>query len=185
MKAFRRLGVAALVALAGVALDAGMVEAQAATAGRIVFIDSQRLVSGAPGAAEAQQTLEREIGSAREEVQRMEATLDSLSTSYDQRQVMLSPEARRQLQEEIRGRQREFQARAMQLEQQAAQRQAELLQPIMTRIQQVIDQLRQERDYALVLDAAEGGVLAADPALDITDDVLSRLRSPAQGPAGQ
>lgn len=166
--------VAAAAALIGFASGA---EAQQATQGQIVYMNSQQVIAGAPGAREAQATLEREMGAARTEVQTMEQTLDSMMTSYEQRQVMLSPEARRELQEEIRGRQREFQQRAMQLEQEAGARQQELLQPIMARVQQVIDALRAERGYALVLDASEGGLISADPALDITQEVLTRLRA--------
>jgi outer membrane protein len=169
-----------MAALAGAVLLAGSpAEAQQATQGQIVFINSQQVVAAAPGAREAQSTLEREMGALRTEVQGMETTLDSMMTSYEQRQVMLSPEARRQLQDEIRTRQREFQQRAQQMEQQAGARQAELLQPIMARVQQVIDALRAERGYALVLDAAEGGLISADPALDITQEVLTRLRATA------
>ena len=173
MKHIRMFAAAALVMVATAA------EAQQATQGQIVFINSQQVIAAAPGAREAQSTLEREMGTLRTEVQGMEATLDSMMTSYEQRQVMLSPEARRQLQDEIRTRQREFQQRAQQMEQQAGARQAELLQPIMARVQQVIDALRAERGYALVLDAAEGGLISADPALDITQEVLTRLRATA------
>lgn len=165
------------IALVLTALAFQPASAQQATQGRIVFINSQQVVAAAPGAREAQTTLEQEMGTMRTQVQQMEATLDSMMTSYEQRQVMLSPDARRTMQEEIRTRQREFQQRAMQMEQQAQQRQAELLRPIMARVQQVIDALREERGYALVLDAAEGGLISADPSLDITQEVLTRLRA--------
>jgi Skp family chaperone for outer membrane proteins len=170
-----------LVAAAAIlAAAASPLSGQQATQGRVVFLNSQQVLAAAPGAREAQATLEREMGELRAEVQGMEETLDSMMTVYDQRQVMLSPEARREMQEQIRTRQREFQGRAMQMEQQASARQAELLQPIMARVQQVIDALREERGYGLVLDAAGGGVISADPTLDITLEVLTRLRSTAQ-----
>ena len=156
-------------------------EAQQATQGQIVFINSQQVIAAAPGAREAQSTLEREMTDLRTQVQQMESTLDSMMTTYEQRQVMLSPEARREMQDSIRTRQREFQGRAQQFEQQMQARQAELLQPIMARVQQVIDALRAERGYSLVLDAAEGGLISADPALDVTQEVLSRLRATPSG----
>jgi len=153
--------------------------ARAQAPAQIVFINSQEVLAGAPGAREAQSTLEQEMSQLRTQVQAMEQTLDSMMTVYDQRQVMLSPEAKREMQDEIRARQREFQGRAQQMEQQASQRQAELLQPIMSRVQEVIDALRVERGYALVLDAAEGGLISADPSLDVTQEVLTRLRAAA------
>ena len=170
--------VAAMGALLVLAASA---QAQQATQGQIVFINSQQVIAAAPGAREAQSTLEREMTDLRTQVQQMESTLDSMMTSYEQRQVMLSPESRREMQDSIRARQREFQGRAQQFEQQMQARQAELLQPIMGRVQQVIDALRTERGYALVLDAAEGGLISADPALDITQEVLTRLRATPSG----
>lgn len=75
--------------------------------------------------------------------------------------------------------QREAQQRAMQLEDQAAKRQNELVEPVMRKIQEVIDAIRSEGKYAMIFDVAAGGLIAADPALDITDQVLARLRPTA------
>lgn len=47
----------------------------------------------------------------------------------------------------------------------------------MQRISEVIEELRKEGGYALVLDSA--ALLAADPALDLTAAVLTRLRATA------
>jgi len=174
-----------VAALAAFGLSAPVAAQQPAAPGGIVILDSQRLVANAPGTSEASRALQTQIDSAQAEVSRMEATLDSLTTSYDQRQVMLSPEARRQLQEDIRARQREFQARAMELEGATAARQAELLGPIMSRIQTVVNALREERGYLLVLDAQEAGAISWSGTIDITDEVLARLRAAPQAPAGQ
>ena len=173
-----RVGVA-FAGMLALAVLASPADAQQATQGQIVFINSQQVLAAAPGAREAQATLEREMGEMRTQVQTMEQTLDSMMTVYDQRQVMLSPDAKREMQEQIRTRQREFQTRAVQLEEQASRRQAELLQPIMAGVQRVIDALREERGYALILDAAEGGIVSADPTRDVTQEVLTRLRSTA------
>lgn len=75
--------------------------------------------------------------------------------------------------------QRDAQQRAMQLEDQAAKRQNELVEPVMRKIQEVIDSIRDEGKYAMIFDVAAGGVIAADPSLDLTDQVLARLRPTA------
>lgn len=179
----KMLVVAALAALSPVAVSAQA----SSTQGRIAIVDAQQVVAASPGAREAQQTLEREVGPMRQQVQQMETELDSLASVYDQRQVMLSPEAKRQMQETIRTKQQEYMQRGQQLQQQAAKRQQELLQPIMARIQQVVEQLREERGYALVIDASEGGVITAAPGVDITQDVITRLNpsGTAQAPSAK
>lgn len=53
-------------------------------------------------------------------------------------------------------------------------RRAELLEPIVVRVNEVIEEIRAERSYSIVLDVA-AGVVAADTSLDITTAVLERL----------
>ena len=65
-----------------------------------------------------------------------------------------------------------------QIEAEAATRQAELVAPIMERINAIIQEIRSEGSYTFIFDVSAGGLIAADEALDLTDDVIQRL---AQG----
>jgi outer membrane protein len=64
-------------------------------------------------------------------------------------------------------------------------RQAELVKPIMQRVQTVIEAIRSEDGYSVILDvgAQSSVVVAADKRLDLTDRVLARLKSQAPAPA--
>ncbi len=53
----------------------------------------------------------------------------------------------------------------------------------MNRIQEVLTQIQREGGYAMIFDAAAGAIVAADTTLDITDEVLRRLRQTAAAPA--
>jgi len=173
--------------LAAVLFLAGPVAAQSGAAGgqdgpppqgtQYVFINSQALLAQAPGATEAQQTWARELNEYRGEVESLRAELDSLQQAYQQQEEMLSQDARERRQQEIVEKQQELQQRAQELEQRAAQRQQELLNPILADVRSVIEEIRQERGYAMVFDAASSGLLAADPSLDITEMVVSRLQA--------
>ena len=68
----------------------------------------------------------------------------------------------------------------------AQQRQQELLGPILEQVGAVIETLRSEGNYSIVLDASKEGLVAADTTLDITDAVLARLgvEAPPPAPAG-
>jgi Skp family chaperone for outer membrane proteins len=77
----------------------------------------------------------------------------------------------------------EDQQRTDQLSQVAEQRRAELIQPIMDRINVVIEAVRTEGQYHLILDLAAGSIIAADPMLDLTQQVIGRLApAPEPGP---
>jgi len=166
-----------LVAVAGLLLWAGPAVGQ--TAGKIAYIDSRKLLPEAPGAREAQQSFEKDMERFKAELKPLEDTLKSMMDDYEQKQVTLSPEAKRQRQEAIRQKQLAYQQRADELEQRAAKRQQELFEPIMKRINQAIEEFRKERGYVLILDAASGALVAADTALDVTDEVLARLKATA------
>jgi outer membrane protein len=167
-------------ALVGLAWSAAPVAAQA----KMGFVDVQRVFAEAPGAQAAQTTFEQEMQRSQQELQRMEEELKKLLTEYEQQSVMLSPDNKRQREEAIRQRQRTFQERAGQLEEQLSRRQVELVEPIYNRIRDVIGQLRNEGNYAFIFDMRDAGIVAADPALDLTEQVLTRLRSTAQAGTG-
>lgn len=187
MRSFCRYTLAMLVALG---LGAGSLSAQEAEpeaearpatpppAGtQMVFVNTQAILPQVPGAREAQEQWQQELQGYNAEVQRLRTEVDSLLAAYRQQEAMLSAEAREERQQEIIDRQQQLQQRAAELEQRAGQRQQELLAPILDRVGEVIEEVRQERNYTIVFDIAGSGVVAADPSLDITALVLERIQT--------
>jgi Skp family chaperone for outer membrane proteins len=73
--------------------------------------------------------------------------------------------------------QQRMEQRGGELQQRAAERERELIQPIQARVGSVIQGLRAEMNLSLILDTgATNGILAYDPALDLTARVLERLQ---------
>lgn len=151
--------------------------AQADGSPRFGYIDSQAILQQLPAAQAAQQEFNQELQSYRDEVAQMEQRLDSMMQAYEQQRATLSAEERQRRETAIRQQQQEYQQRVQQLDQQAGQRQAELVQPIMNEINAVIEQIRREGDYDLIFDAAAGSILAANPSLDLTAQVIERLQA--------
>lgn len=151
---------------------------------KFVYINSQKLLQATPGADKAQQQWNQELGKYRSEVQALAAQVDSLEQAYQRQEAMLSDAAKTRKQQEIQQKRQQLQQRTQQLEQQASQRQQELLQPILNKVRGVIEQIRQEKGYTMVFDAAGSGLLAADPKLDITNMVIQRLKAEGGAAAG-
>ncbi len=172
----------ALTAAAGLALVA-TATASAQSVPKIAYIDSRKIIQEAPGAKEAQATFQKEMQGYQAQLKIMEDSIKSLMSEYEQKQVMLSPEAKKQKEEEIRQKQATYQQKANDLEQKLNQRQSELVQPIMDKVKGVIEDLRKSGGYAMIFDAAGSGLVAADPALDLTDQVLARLKTMASTPS--
>jgi outer membrane protein len=185
---------ASVVALATSLTITGTARAQAASNAppgpvKIGYINSALLLQEAPGRAEAEAQFDREVGAYRQQLQRMNDSLNALMAAFDQDAAKLDTVARAARGKTIRDREAEYQSRARGLDSTMQARQAELIKPIMERVQKVLETIRAEDGYSVILDvgAQTPVVVAADKRLDLTDRVLARLKSqgvPASAPGG-
>lgn len=177
----RRYFVAGLAALVGLVVATAPALAQQNN--RIGFINSQRILAEAPGTSAAQQAFESDMARYRAQIDSLETSLEQAQQEFQRQQSTLGEEARRARQQELQQQFLQYQQRVAELEETAQRRQAELVQPIMRRISEVIEQIREREGYAMIFDASAGALITADPALDLTDQVLAALR--ANPPAGE
>lgn len=167
-----------LVAMASVGVVAG-VRAQGAPTPKLAYINSQRILSQAPGRAEAEAQFQREMTRYQEQIRRMGDSLQLLMADYNKQELILSPAAKEMKQKEIRSKEETYQQRIQQLQQQAQQREEELVRPIMQQINTVLTAIRAEDGYTFIFDVGAQGaaVVAADTTLDITQRVIARLKT--------
>ncbi|HUF26299.1 MAG TPA: OmpH family outer membrane protein [Gemmatimonadaceae bacterium] len=176
---------ATLLALAFVAFPLAGAEGQGAQ--RFAYVNTQRLMDEAPGRAQAAATFEREMADYQATVQRMQDSLRVMVEAYQRQESTLTPEQREQRQQAIRTREAEYSQRNTQLQQQLAQRRDSLVQPLMELIERVLNDIRQEENFAMIFDvgAEVNVVVAADRNLDITDRALQRLKTMAATTPGR
>ena len=178
MKTFMSFFGAAACAL----LLAGSAAAQQAPT-KVGYIDSRRVIQEAPGAQAARQTIETEMGAYQQQLRMLEDSVRTMFDQYQQQSVMMSPDAKAKREQEITAKQGELQQRATEIQQRAVQRQNELMEPIMARIEQIISTVRTEGGYAILFDVASDALVSADTTLDVTEQVIARLRA-ASAPSG-
>lgn len=174
MSQFRLTSVAALALLLFVAGPAGAQDGPPAGT-TFVYLNSADVIQSQPEFAQMTRVFDQEITERREELQEQAATVDSLLRDYQQQEAVLSPQAREERQEDIRTRQQALVTRRQEIENELDLRQQELLRPILEQVSTVIEEIREEREYAMVFDISTEGVVAADPSLDITDLVKARI----------
>lgn len=153
--------------------------AQEASSG-IAFLDSQRIIQEAPGYQEANDAFNRTAAGWQDTLEQKRTTLQQMFDDYKKQEVILSPEMKTERQQEMLRLEQEAQTYFEQKfgpEGEANLRQAELLQPIIERVNQVIEEARRELGYAVVFDLNDGAVIAGDPAHNITDEVVRRLKA--------
>lgn len=171
-----------IAAMAG-ALVAPAIEAQ--TTLKIGYINSQQILASSSEATAAQQQFDQEMQGYQAEVKQLEEELTGLQENLQRQQLTLSPEAKAAREQQLQARLTEYQQRTQQLTQMADQRRNELIQPVMDKINTAIEAVRVQGSYHLILDLAAGSIVAADPALDVTQQVIARLSTPpGPGPGG-
>lgn len=156
---------------------------------RIAYINSAKIIAQAPGRADADAEIQKDMASYRAQVQQMGDSLNTMIAAYNKAEPTLSAAAKAARQKDLQQKEAAYQQRVSQLEQEAQQKQAEVYRPIMEQINKIIEQIRNEEGYAMVFDAGNqaGVVVAADSSLDITDKVLARLKAagPSAAPTSQ
>ncbi len=193
MKSWIR-GAVTMVALSFVGTTSAFAQAP-----KIAYVNSQKIMAEAPGRADAEATYNREMGTARAQIQRMDDSLKTMMASFDKDAPTLDSARRMVRGTALSAREAEFSKRAQDLQTQMQQRQAELARPMTEQVAKVLDDMRTQGGYAMIFDVGtpSGVVVSADKSLDITDQVLARLKAlgppkataatpaaPTQRPAG-
>jgi outer membrane protein len=147
---------------------------------RVAFVDGQRIFGSVPGRTEAEAQFNKEMDSVRAREKVMSDSMAALIADYSKNEATMSAADKTTKQQSIRDKQAAFQQQQQQLEQKAQERQNELVRPILDRIHRVIDDLRSENGYTLIIDVspnAGGSVVSFDKNLDVTDQVIRKLQS--------
>lgn len=166
------------LALVLIGIGVGPSAAGAQTAAQIGFVNTTQALQETPGFDVVDSTLAAERAAFQQEAEGLQSQLDSAMTAFDQQQLVLSPVAREERATELRDLNDRFQTRLQEMQNQMLERQRELLAPLEERMLTVVDGIRAERGLAVVFDIANPNttIIAADPALDLTPLVISRLQ---------
>ena len=147
--------------------------------GKVAYVNTQAILKQTPGYTQAESTFTREIEIYRVEVQKLQATLDSAASDFEQKSVMLSPTQRDAKRKELTAQQQKLEQRTQELQQRAATRERELLDPIQSKVNSVIEGIRAAGNYAIIFDVSSpnNGIVTADKGIDLTQRVIQQLKA--------
>jgi outer membrane protein len=142
---------------------------------KIGYVNSQRILAETPAFADVRATLEREFTPLRAEIDSLEARLGRADQDFQAQSATMTETARQQRQQALQQQLAQYQQRGQQIQQQLQAREQELVGPVMQRIRGVLEEVRRAGNYSFIIDPPDGLVVAVDPALDVTADVIRRL----------
>ena len=145
---------------------------------KIVYIDTERILEESKDTQEAQRLFAIEQENWQAQLNEMEAELERLNTEYESKKMILTETGKAEAEEKINQLLEQRQAFIQEIYGEngiAIQKNAELLEPILTKLKNVVEKVAIENNYSIVLDAASGAIRYAKQNLDITDEIIEEM----------
>jgi len=168
----------ALVIMAAYLL--AMLPAQASAQVKIGYIDTVRIFANFQETVEAEEIYKKEVEDWKKKAEEMEKELASLREEIQSQSLMLSEEKLAEKKLVFDQKMKEYQQYMQEIfgeEGEAARRNKELTEPIVEKINGVIELVAEEQGFTVVLDSSQGTIVYADKDLDLTDLVIERLET--------
>lgn len=150
-----------------------------AFAQRFAYVDSEYILEQIPEYISAQKQLDALSVQWQDEVDSRFASIEKLYKAYQQDQVVLNENMRRQREDEIVNKEKEvkdFQRLKFGFEGDLFKERVRLIEPIQERVSKAIQGIAESQNLDLILDkTSEVMMLYANPRLDKSDDVITRL----------
>ena len=169
---------ATAIALATTVLSS-VAQAQGASCTKLGYVNPQALMEAAPGRVQAESLLTKEGQVYQGQLQKMQDSLNGLLQKYQKEEPTLSATAKETRQKSLQAMENELQQKNSQFQQQFDARKNEVMAPITDVVKKVLDDIREEGCYAMIIMSEPGQsvIASADKNLDVTDKAVSRLRA--------
>lgn len=147
---------------------------------KIGYIDTVNIFAEFKETVDAEEIYKKELDQWKKVATEMETEIAQLREELQSQSLMLSEEKLAEKKLVLEQKYREYQQYMNDIfseEGSAAQRNKELTAPIVEKINAVITQIAEEEGYTIVFDAAQGNIVYAKKAIDLTEKVLERLQA--------
>jgi outer membrane protein len=167
------------LAIASVALLLAVIAATTARGSEdIGYVNSEQIRIEYKGSRDIESQLDASVEDWKAQAREMESEIEAMLVELQSQRLLLSDEAAREKEQAIQERQFAYETFLNQIwgvNGLAARREAELWQPVFDRINEILQEIGTEGDYKMIFDAAHMGIVYADPATDLTQQILDRL----------
>jgi outer membrane protein len=150
---------------------------------KIGYIDSVKIFAENKETQDAERLYRSDVAQWEAQKQRMEADLSKMGDELNAQSPMLSEEKKAERRLEFQRKMDEykkFMEDTFGDNGLAAKRNKELTQPIVDKINKLVEVIAKEQGLTMVFDVANANIVYADKSLDLTELVLTKLRSGQQ-----
>lgn len=141
---------------------------------RIAVVDLQRAILECDDGRRAKVRLERLFDRRQREIKRRQDELQSLRDDIEKNREIWTRDTLGQRVEEYQRAMVELQQTYEQYQREIAQKEADLTRPIAEKMTGILERIGRTQGHSVIIDRSRSGVVWAQPALDLTDELLRR-----------
>jgi len=151
---------------------------------RIAYIDVQRVLARSAAGVAAREQLEREKATMQKEMDGRRVELEKLREEIEKKGALLTPDARRERQEQFERKRRDAARLADDFQKELEKKESVLLQKVLQEVSGIIERVGKEKNYYMIVEKRGAGVIFASAEADLTDEVIRAFDQQApKGPA--
>jgi outer membrane protein len=151
---------------------------------RIAYIDVQRVLARSAAGVAAREALEREKATMQKEMDGRRVELEKLREEIEKKGALLTPDARRERQEQFERKRRDAARLADDFQKELEKKESVLLQMVLQEVSGIIERVGKEKNYYMIVEKRGAGVIYAAADADLTDEVIRAYdQQPPNAPA--
>jgi outer membrane protein len=147
---------------------------------KLGYVDMQRAVKEIGDGKKAYKKLKRIYNRYQKQIKKKENAIKKFQQQLKDTGMMLTDEAKRQKAMEMQKMVAEFQQIYVEKQRDLQTREAKIMGPILKKLGKVVGVVGQGGDYTMIFEKADSRLLWAQPALDLTNEIIRRYNTKAQ-----
>lgn len=154
----------------------------AAVAGtKIGYIDVQRVLARSAAGVAAREQLEKERATIQKDMDGRRQELEKLRDEIEKKGALMTADARREKQEQFERKRRDAARAADDYQKELEKKEGQLLQRVLQEMGGVIEKVGKEKNYYMIVEKRNAGVLYAATDADLTDEIIRAYDRDAGG----
>ena len=148
---------------------------------KIGYIDVQRVLARSAAGVAAREQLEKERATIQKEMDGRRQELEKLRDEIEKKGALMTADARREKQEQFERKRRDAARAADDYQKELEKKEGQLLQKVLQEVGGVIEKVGKEKNYYMIVEKRNAGVLYAATDADLTDEIIRAFDRDAGG----
>jgi outer membrane protein len=148
---------------------------------KIGYIDVQRVLARSAAGVAAREQLEKERATIQKDMDGRRQELEKLRDEIEKKGALMTADARRDKQEQFERKRRDAARAADDYQKELEKKEGQLLQKVLQEMGGVIEKVGKEKNYYMIVEKRNAGVLYASTDADLTDEIIRAYDRDAGG----